>query len=545
MPALQRARRRLRRRRPRHAGRARRRRVGRQRPEGVDDARPHRAVGDARRPHRPRRAEARGPDATSSSTCTRPASRSGRSCRSPATPSSTRCSSTTSASPTATASAPRATAGRSRITTLMNERVALSGAGSRRRRRRRRQPGRRAASTRPSRPAHGTTRCVRQRLAQAYIEGRLIKLNNQRAAADSARAAAEAGPEGSITKLLQAEYNQRLQKLAVDLARHARAWRGRRDDDGADRHAHGRAASCAARPTRSRAAPPRSCATSSASGSSASPRSPTRRRDLPWKDVPRSPVRPRRRGRRRFAFQVWSYKQGEMVSLHDPPRRPARALSRHGRRRAARRRPSWRSAPAGSHERWVLEWLRGQGGGRSCSSYRRRRPLRAHARRRRRARRRGAAACAFAAGAFGGGFAPEMVDRLADAFRTGIGLTYDMQGPNGAHRTERMLGPWARLALVPDHPPRARRRGGEARARRPRARRRLRRRGRDLRAWPRRIPKSVFDGYDLSHHAVDARPRDRGARRLHERRVLRAPRPRRSRRCRSTTSSSPSTACTT
>ena len=38
-----------------HPGRARRRRVDRQRPEGVDHARPPRPVGDARRPHRPRR----------------------------------------------------------------------------------------------------------------------------------------------------------------------------------------------------------------------------------------------------------------------------------------------------------------------------------------------------------------------------------------------------------------------------------------------------------------------------------------------------------
>ncbi len=36
-----------------HGG-ARRRRVDRERPEGVDHARPHRPLGDARRPHRPR-----------------------------------------------------------------------------------------------------------------------------------------------------------------------------------------------------------------------------------------------------------------------------------------------------------------------------------------------------------------------------------------------------------------------------------------------------------------------------------------------------------
>jgi alkylation response protein AidB-like acyl-CoA dehydrogenase len=57
---------------------------------------------------------------------------------------------------------------------------------------------------------------ARQRLAQAYIESRLIRLNNERAAAKR-KSGAEAGPEGSITKLMSAEFNQRLQKLAVDL----------------------------------------------------------------------------------------------------------------------------------------------------------------------------------------------------------------------------------------------------------------------------------------------------------------------------------------
>jgi 2-polyprenyl-3-methyl-5-hydroxy-6-metoxy-1,4-benzoquinol methylase len=56
---------------------------------------------------------------------------------------------------------------------------------------------------------------------------------------------------------------------------------------------------------------------------------------------------------------------------------------------------------------------------------------------------------AFAAGAFGGGAAPpEVVDALADAFRTGAGLTYDELGRVSAHRLARQSGPWARLALA-------------------------------------------------------------------------------------------------
>ena len=98
------------------------------------------------------------------------------------------------------------------ITTLMNERVSLSGAGS--------LAGDAvggspiAALMQRHHPVSDPLQ--RQRLAQLYIDGRLIRWNNQRAA-DKRRSGAEAGPEGSITKLMQAEYNQRLQKLAVDL----------------------------------------------------------------------------------------------------------------------------------------------------------------------------------------------------------------------------------------------------------------------------------------------------------------------------------------
>jgi 2-polyprenyl-3-methyl-5-hydroxy-6-metoxy-1,4-benzoquinol methylase len=55
----------------------------------------------------------------------------------------------------------------------------------------------------------------------------------------------------------------------------------------------------------------------------------------------------------------------------------------------------------------------------------------------------------FAAGAFGPPLDPALVDELANAFRTGSGLAYDRLGTAGVHQTERMLGPWARLSLVP------------------------------------------------------------------------------------------------
>jgi alkylation response protein AidB-like acyl-CoA dehydrogenase len=98
------------------------------------------------------------------------------------------------------------------VTTLMNERVALSGAGSL------------AGDAVGGSPIASLIKrhqpvqdpLFRQRVVQLYIEGRLIRLNNQRAG-DKRKSGSEAGPEGSITKLMQAEFNQRLQKLALDL----------------------------------------------------------------------------------------------------------------------------------------------------------------------------------------------------------------------------------------------------------------------------------------------------------------------------------------
>jgi 2-polyprenyl-3-methyl-5-hydroxy-6-metoxy-1,4-benzoquinol methylase len=208
-----------------------------------------------------------------------------------------------------------------------------------------------------------------------------------------------------------------------------------------------------------------------------------------------------------FAFQVWSYKQGEMVSLlihlgdrlglyramdGAGPLTPAELAQRAG----------------GLSERWVLEWLRGQAAAKLVEYQGDDRfeltPI-------------GAAvladengSLAFAAGAFGGGFPPEMLDRLAQAFRTGVGLTYDQQGPSAAHRTERTLGPWARLALVPTILPALD--GVVAK---------LERGARVLDvgcgagvaifAMAEAYPRSTFHGYDPSRHAV-ARARETAAR---------------------------------
>jgi len=148
-----------------------------------------------------------------------------------------------------------------------------------------------------------------------------------------------------------------------------------------------------------------------------------------------------------FALRVWQYKQGEMVSLmvHLGDRLGLyRALDGAGAST-----PGELAARTGLHERWLREWLRGQAaaGLLDADPTAERFTLAPE----------GAAVLAreddslwFAAGAFSGGAAtPEVVDALAGAFRTGQGLTYDQLGPTAAHQTERMLAPWARLALVP------------------------------------------------------------------------------------------------
>src|ERR1700761_8601188 len=99
-------------------------------------------------------------------------------------------------------------------------------------------------------------------------------------------------------------------------------------------------------------------------------------------------------------------------------------------------------------ERWLLEWLRGQAAagligtedGEAFEMSAEAMAVLADDRE----------SLWFAAGAFAGGAAPpEVVARLAGAFQSGIGLTYDDLGPAAAQAIERMTEPWTRLALVP------------------------------------------------------------------------------------------------
>lgn len=147
-----------------------------------------------------------------------------------------------------------------------------------------------------------------------------------------------------------------------------------------------------------------------------------------------------------FALRVWQYKQGEVVSLMvhlgDELGLYA-AMDGAGRQTAAQL-----ASRTGLDERWLLEWLRGQGAaglletddGTTFELTDEAAEVLA----------RESESTWFAAGAFRGGVvAHEVLPRLLDAFRTGRGLSYDDLGPSAAHGIERLLAPWTRLVLVP------------------------------------------------------------------------------------------------
>jgi SAM-dependent methyltransferase len=147
----------------------------------------------------------------------------------------------------------------------------------------------------------------------------------------------------------------------------------------------------------------------------------------------------------KFAFRVWGYKQGEMVSLliHLGDRLGLyRALDGAGTVTAEEL-----AGRTGLHPRWLREWLRGNAAADLLASDDGERFELTEVGAMVLARE--ADSLQFAAGAFGPPPEPELVDDLADAFGTGTGLPYDRHGAAGVHQTERMLGPWARLSLVP------------------------------------------------------------------------------------------------
>ncbi len=155
---------------------------------------------------------------------------------------------------------------------------------------------------------------------------------------------------------------------------------------------------------------------------------------------------------RLMAFQVWSYKQGEMVSLliHLGDRLGLYEAMAGG---------GWLSSEeladrTGLAERWVREWVSAQAAAglvdHTPADSATGEPDRFELTPAGQAVLVDEDSSLFAAvGAFTEPLDTDLVDDLAECFRTGLGLPYDRLGPTGAHRTERMLGPWARLALVP------------------------------------------------------------------------------------------------
>ena len=200
----------------------------------------------------------------------------------------------------------------------------------------------------------------------------------------------------------------------------------------------------------------------------------------------------------RFALKVWKYKEGEMVSLMiQLGDKLGLYKSLAG---AGQVTPADLAERTGLHQRWLTEWLRSQAAaGLIASTDGDQFELTGE----------GVKVLAdeedslhFACGTFARNNPPDYVDRLCEAFRSGIGLSYDQLGPSAAHSTERTLGPWSRIALVPKILPAldgvvdklltgavAADVGCGA--------------GVALTTVAAAFPASTFHGYDLSNHAID------------------------------------------
>lgn len=202
-----------------------------------------------------------------------------------------------------------------------------------------------------------------------------------------------------------------------------------------------------------------------------------------------------------FSGVVWGYKQGQMVALTielGDRLGYYRAMDGAGPLSADEL-----AARTDTHPRWVLEWLRTQAAARLVSYMDdggvdrfELSPVGALV-----LAREGEVTFASAAMQM-----PRPVgffDRLVTAFHTGLGLTYDDLGVECTHHVERMLGPWAKVLVVPVVIPAldgvlAKLESGALVA--------------DvgcgaglvLEMLATAFPASTFHGYDLSEHAVDA-----------------------------------------
>ncbi len=102
------------------------------------------------------------------------------------------------------------------ITTLMNERVAIGGGGSKR------KGGGAIAqlvklwqARKPGALSAAQEALLRDRVTRAWMDNELLRITTQRARA--AQRAGNPGPEGSVAKLAQAEINKKMWETAIDV----------------------------------------------------------------------------------------------------------------------------------------------------------------------------------------------------------------------------------------------------------------------------------------------------------------------------------------
>lgn len=145
-----------------------------------------------------------------------------------------------------------------------------------------------------------------------------------------------------------------------------------------------------------------------------------------------------------FAFNVWKYKEGQLVSLmmHIGDRL---GIYRHmdglGPTTAAEL-----SKELALQERWILEWFRGQ----AAAGLLERGPddtyelsdIGAEV------LAREDSSLIFAAGAMNAPTSPDVIDQLMESFRSGKGITWNEHGSEQAANMDRMLGVWTRRALL-------------------------------------------------------------------------------------------------
>jgi alkylation response protein AidB-like acyl-CoA dehydrogenase len=101
------------------------------------------------------------------------------------------------------------------ITTLMNERVAIGGGGSKRKGGGSAQLLKLWKARNPNARSAGQEAVLRDRVTQLYIETELLRVTTLRARAT--QRSGIPGPEGSVGKLAHAEVNKRLWETAIDV----------------------------------------------------------------------------------------------------------------------------------------------------------------------------------------------------------------------------------------------------------------------------------------------------------------------------------------